>query len=111
GPGTDIGGRGAQVPSSDGRLLGRLAARIDLCGQVRRATAPIGVNAEADAVSANRRLCRGSHDVAAREPWWLIELGLSLHLDPRHVRPGQRAPPAGLRGGGGWLLAMGPNGS
>src|SRR5438067_759935 len=44
-------------------------------------------------------------------PGMLVELGLPLYLDPRHRRPGERAPSTRVRGRGGWLLALGPCGA
>ena len=83
-----------------GRLLAALARAVALPGPLARDDPPLGADAQADDLRADRRDRRRADDEPARAHRRRSELGLPLHVDPRRVVLALRAPPAGLRRGG-----------
>ena len=84
------------------RVLAALARQVPLPGPLARGRAPLGADAEAAHLPADRRDRRGAHDQPARAPRRRAQLGLPLHLDPRRRLLAVRPAAARLhRGGGG----------
>ena len=86
----------------DGPVLAALAVAVALPGTLAGDGEPLGADAEAADVRADRRDRRGADDEPARGDRRRAQLGLPLHVDPRRGVLALRAAPARLhRGGGG----------
>ena len=85
----------------DRRLLAPLARAVALPRALARDGAPLGADAEAADLRADRRARGRADDVAARADRRRAQLGLPLHLDPRRGVLALRAAAARLHRGGG----------
>ena len=82
-------------------VLAPLALTVAIQGPLARDGAPLGARAEAPDLPADGRDRRRADDEPARADRRRAELGLPLHLDPRHRLLPLRAAPARLHRGGG----------
>ena len=101
-------GRRAATVRRHRRLLAELAAQVHLHRPVAGDGDPVGHDAQADDVRADRRAGRRAHRRAARADRRGAELGLPVHLDPGRLVLGVRPARAGLPGGGGRVRHLGP---
>ena len=92
----------------DRRLLARLAAQVHLHRPVAGDGHPLGDDAQADDLRADRGAGGRAHRRAARAGRRGTQLGLPLHLDPGRLVLGLRPARPGLCGGGGRVRHVGP---
>ena len=85
----------------DRRVLAPLARAVALPRALARDGPPLGADAEAADLRADRRARGGADDVAARADRRRAQLGLPLHVDPRRGVLALRAAAARLHRGGG----------
>ena len=77
------GGREPRGVRAHGRVLAALALAVPLPGTLARDAAPVGADAEADDVQADRGDRRSADDEPPGADRRRAELGLPLHVDPR----------------------------